>query len=160
MRWLLIALVVAASGCKPQLLPGTNIEDTAENRAVVEFLTRYRTAIVEKSTDGVLALTAKDYYEDNGTQSPTDDYGIDQLRARLQDDFQQTKEIDLEIIPQKVEREKQVVKVSYRFKQRALVGLPAGDKWLTQTDVNRLILRSEAGADMTDPGSFLIVSGL
>jgi hypothetical protein len=160
MRWLPLLAILVLPACKPDLLPGTNVEDTASNRAVIEFLTRYHHALTERSPDAVVALCAPDYFEDNGTMTPADDYGIDGLRTRLQEGFKQTKELALDITVQKVEREKDLVKVSYRFKQRALVTFPSGDKWLSNTDVNRLVLRSDAGADTTDPGSFHILSGL
>ena len=161
MRWLpLVLFALCAAACKPDLLPGTKVEDTPPNRAVIEFLTRYHAAVVERSPDAVLKLVAKDYFEDNGTASPGDDYGIDGLRARLEENFKQTKEINLDMTVQKVEREKNLVKVSYRFRQRALVALPAGDKWLSQSDVNRIVLRADGSVDTTDPAAFHIVSGL
>ena len=46
------------------------------------------------------------------------------------------------------------VRVVYRYNQRALVTFPAGDKWITVSEVNRLVLRDDAA------GGFLITSGL
>jgi hypothetical protein len=161
MRASLLSLVVIPflflSGCKPDLIPGTQVEDTEENRKVLEFLAKYRKAIVERSTDGVVGLVAKDYFEDNGTVEQEDDYGVDGLRQKLTTNFEKTKEIQLEIIVQQIERpegDEGPIKIAYRYNQRALVAFPAGEKWLTISDVNRIVLRPD------DTAGYLIISGL
>ena len=155
-----LALIVAGSvgaACKPDMIPGTSVEDTAENREVIEFLGKYRKAVVERSPDAVVGLTTSDYFEDNGTVVQEDDYGRDKLKEKLKTDFDRTKEIQLEIIVQQIERpdgDKGPVKVAFRYSQRALVAFPAGEKWITVTDVNRLVLRPD------DASGYLIASGL
>lgn len=157
------ALVAAASltglagACKPEMIPGTSVEDTAENREVIDFLGKYRQAVVERSPDAVVGLTTTDYFEDNGTVVQEDDYGREKLKEKLKTDFDRTKEIQLEIIVQQIERpegDKGPVKVAFRYSQRALVAFPAGEKWITVTDVNRLVLRPD------DAAGYLIASGL
>jgi hypothetical protein len=162
-----VVLTVAAAsalfalGCKPELIPGTSIEDTEENREIITFLTKYRSAVIERSVDRVVGLCAADYFEDGGTVDQTDDYGLDALKTRLTDDFSRAKEIQLEIIVQKVippsddeDPAKRVVKVAYRYNTRALMSFPAGEKWISVTDVNQMVLRPDSA------GGFLIVSGL
>lgn len=144
-------------GCAPSLIPGTNIEDTKENRAVLEFLGKYRKAVVERSAGSVVDLTTNDYFEDNGTLDQSDDYGREGLRERLDANFARTREVQLDILVQKIERpegEDGPVHVAFRYNQRALVDLPAGQQWISVTDVNRIIMRP-AGQD-----DFLIASGL
>ncbi len=152
----LLAPLLAFSACKTAMIPGTNVEDTPENRRVIEFLAKYRQAIMEKSPDAVVGLCAKDYFEDNGTVDQADDYGIDKLRAKLTADFARTKQIELSLVVQQIvrpDKDDGTVKVAYRYNERALVDLPAGERWISLTDVNRLVLRK------TDD-SFLIASGL
>lgn len=159
MRALLsLAVVLALSAsCKPDLIPGTNVEDTSENRAVIDFLGKYRRAVVERSPDAVVGLTTADYFEDNGTIEQDDDYGRARLKDKLKADFDRTKEIQLEIVVQQIERldgERGPVKVAFRYSQRALVAFPAGEKWISVTDVNRLVLHPDHAS------GFLISSGL
>lgn len=157
---LLLATLLAqlGAGCAPKLIPGTSVEDSEENRQVLEFLNKYRRALIEKNLDGVVGLCAQDYFEDNGTTEQTDDYGLAQLRDKLARTLEQTKEIQLEIIVQAIERDAAVehgpVRVVYRYNQRALVTFPAGEKWITVSDVNRVVLRDDAA------GGYLITSGL
>lgn len=152
----LTALAGVAS-CKPDLIPGTTVEDTSENRDVIDFLGKYRDAVVGRSPDAVVGLTTSDYFEDNGTVEQADDYGRDQLKAKLKENFDRAKQIQLEIIVQQIERpdgDQGPVRVAFRYNQRALVDFPAGEKWITVTDVNRLVLRPD------DAAGYLIASGL
>ena len=152
-----VTVLVGVAACKPDLIPGTSVEDTAENHEVIDFLGKYRDAVVRRSPDAVVGLTTADYFEDNGTVEQDDDYGRAKLKAKLKADFDRTKEIQLEIIVQQIERpdgDKGPIKVAFRYSQRALVDFPAGEKWITVTDVNRLVLHPD------DAAGYLISSGL
>jgi hypothetical protein len=156
---LAVALVLALSavgGCKPDLIPGTQVEDSEENRKVLEFLTRYQAAMQARRVDDVAALCAADYFETNGNDNPGDDYNLDGLRAKLGDHFGRTKELVLEVYVQQVERDNGIVRVAYRYNTRALVAFPSGEKWLTATDVNKIALRPVEN----DEAGFRILSGL
>jgi hypothetical protein len=147
----------ASLGCKPALLPGTAIEDSEENRKVLLFLTRYQDAMQSRSLDKVIALCAADYYEDNGNENPRDDYNLDGLKKKLEEHFARTKELVLEAHVQKVTPTRDgPIEVVFRYNTRALVGFPSGDKWLTATEVNKIVLRVLPEDDV----GFRIVSGL
>ena len=156
---LAVALVLAlsaASGCKPELIPGTQVEDSDENREVLTFLTRYQAAMQARKVDDVIKLCAADYFETNGNDTPADDYNIDGLRTKLGEHFGRTKEIVLEVYVQQIERTDDAVKVAYRYNTRALVGFPSGDKWLTATDINKISLRQIEDDEI----GYRILSGL
>jgi hypothetical protein len=148
--------LVGVGGCKPDLIPGTQVEDSEENRKVLEFLTRYQAAMQARKADAVVTLCAADYYERNGNDDPKDDYNLDGLRDKLNDHFARTKEIVLEVYVQEIARADGLVKVAYRYNTRALVSFPSGDKWLTATDVNKITLRPVEG----DDAGFRILAGL
>lgn len=149
--------VLGAVGCKPDLIPGTTVEDSEENRKVLSFLTRYQSAMQERSVDKVTGLCAADYYEDNGNQDPKDDYNLDGLKKKLGEHFARTKDLVLEVYVQKIEHgDDGRISVAYRYNTRALVGFPSGDKWLTATEVNKIVVRPVAN----DEAGYRIVSGL
>lgn len=162
-RTLTVLCFLPLAACKPSLLPGTTVEDNAENRRVVEFVQAYEQAIERRSADAVVALCAPDYFEDNATVDQADDYGVDRLKTLLADDFAKTKEIQLDILVQKIIEpegtKERLLYVDYRYKQRALVTLPAGEKWITTSDVNRLVLREDE-AQVEATSRYQIVSGL
>jgi hypothetical protein len=146
----------AAGGCKPDLIPGTQVEDSEENRKVLEFLTRYQAAMQARKVDAVVDLCAADYYETNGNDDPKDDYNLDGLRTKLTEHFGRTKEVVLEVYVQEISRPDGIVRVAYRYNTRALVSFPSGDKWLTATDVNKITLRPIEGDEI----GYRIVAGL
>jgi hypothetical protein len=159
-RTLLVALLVASTGgCKPDLIPGTKLEDTAENRAVFDFMEDYRKAMEARSAEAVLALVAEDFFEDNGNSNQDDDYGIEKLRTELARNFEHTAVIQLRLELQHVEpaKDENNTHVYYRYLQRALLKLPSGSRWVSQSDVNRIVLRRKG--DSHEDG-FLIVAGL
>lgn len=149
---------LTATSCAPTMIAGTQVEDTEENREILTFLTRYQQAMQARDVEKLISLCAADYYEDNGTPDATDDYNIEGLRQRLTDHFTRTKELTLELYVQKIDvDDKGVIGVAYRYNTRALVSFPAGDKWLTATEVNKIKLRQIE--DEEEPG-FRILSGL
>jgi hypothetical protein len=76
-----LALAVAATACAPKRLPGTEILDTRDNRAVIDVVMRYREALERRDAPAVLALVAPRYFDDGGTPDPADDLD----RARLEE---------------------------------------------------------------------------
>jgi hypothetical protein len=157
---LIAALPLLALGCKPELLPGTTLEDNAENRGIMHFLAHYEEAMESRSVDRLMRLVADDYFEDSGTIDASDDYGYEQLRDQLQKSFEHTKVVHLEIFLQHVGRdnERGLVLVDYRYRQRALLNFESGEKWVNLTDVNRVSLRPVEDKD--EELRYRIVSGL
>jgi hypothetical protein len=79
---LLIAMTtpVFAGGCKSTpTIPGTDIPDTEDSRAILDVLERYRIAFVERDAAGVLATADKTYADHGGTEDPSDDIVYDDL---------------------------------------------------------------------------------
>lgn len=156
---LALVALLASPACKPDLIAGTEVEDTAENREILTFLTRYQAAMQAKNANDILSLCAADYYERNGNDDPKDDYNRDGLKVKLEEHFARTKEIILEMYVQKVEQNSErYIGVTYRYNTRALVTFPAGDKWITATEVNKIILRPID--DEKDELHYRIMSGL
>lgn len=149
--------LAALSACKPALLPGTSIEDTPDNREVLAFMEQYRTAVESRSAENVLKLVASDYWEDSGTPDQRDDYGIEKLQRDLAERLSHTRAIHLELRIQHVEPDDASLRVDYRYLQRALLAMPAGEQWVSHSDVNRIVLRRKSTAEGS---AFEIVAGL
>jgi hypothetical protein len=84
---LLVLLVPIASvsfaACEPTLIPNTRVEDNSQNREVLEFIERYRTAIESRNSAALLALASQNYFDDNGTPAGKDDMDYDGLKGAL-----------------------------------------------------------------------------
>ena len=79
-----IACIIA---CSHATLPGTNIPDSPQTRAVLDVFSRYRAALEARDATAILALVAPAYYDEGDAArsvAPTD-YGS--LQKKLQGDF-------------------------------------------------------------------------
>lgn len=152
---LVTALVLAplVAGCAGRMIPNTDVEDTSENRTVVDFVEQYRHAMEERNPGQILRLVSEDYYDDNGTPSTADDidYGMLQERlARLDDDVL---EVRYEMRYRRVIFRDDRVLVDFTYTGRFKVRGPDGERWARRLADNRLEL-------VRQDGEYRILSGL
>jgi hypothetical protein len=138
-----VALLCVVVGCKPTLLPGTFVENTTENREIADAVEGYRRALESRDSKKVLALVSAEYFEDNGTSDPTDDYDYNALQQHLDDDLKRIQAMRVTVRLLRVNVDGDRAFADYRFQVRSLVTLPAGDQWMTRTEDNRLSFRRE-----------------
>jgi hypothetical protein len=74
--------LLALGGCTRNI-PNTDVEDTPENRAVIDFMEGYRHAIEERDVGAILAMTSPEYLDDSGTPNGEDDLDYEALAAKL-----------------------------------------------------------------------------
>jgi hypothetical protein len=151
---LLLTTVSLLGACAHAKIPRTDIDDTEENRAILEIVEEYKRAVEALDTDAVLALVSPRFYEDNGNTDADDDYDFDGLRQGLAEDFKRTKALQLDVRVDAIEVEEDGAAFAELYYQiRAQNEYPSGLKWETNSDRTRL--RFER-AD----GKWLIVAGL
>jgi hypothetical protein len=89
-----VGLVAPLSGCKnAPTIPGTEIPDTEENRDILRVLERYRTSFVRRDAAGILATAHPTYYDEAGTDDPTDDIEYSELGPILRERLAQLEAI-------------------------------------------------------------------
>lgn len=83
-RSLLLSLVVVA-GCAKQgkRIGGTNIPYSQSNETALKACEEYRLAVERGDADALMLMAHKQYWEDSGTPSGSDDYGYEGLRNVL-----------------------------------------------------------------------------
>jgi hypothetical protein len=140
-------LVLLAS-CSTRYIGNTKVEDTSENREILQVVEQYRRAVEDRDVQRVLDLTSDRYMEDPGTPGdPSDDYDKAGLRKRLETSFSKVEEQRLRIDARKITRfegEKlPTVGVEYRFDFRYKMALPGNGEWREAMDLNRVVLVQE-----------------
>ena len=87
---LLVALLaaVALSACNTRRIPGTDIKDNTDTRAIIATIDAYRLAAERRDAGAVLALVSPKYFDDAGTPDPGDDVDFQQLKKRIAEDYQ------------------------------------------------------------------------
>src|SRR5947199_9216204 len=80
-KFLTIALFGAlAMGCTTHYIPNTDVEDTEDNRRVIDFCEQYRHAVENRNIPRLLQLVDPRYYEDGGNADSSDDMDFDGLK--------------------------------------------------------------------------------
>ncbi|MEY4582694.1 MAG: hypothetical protein RL701_7397 [Pseudomonadota bacterium] len=86
-RWLCrsagAGALLALAACETTMIPNTHVEDTRQNREVVDFVEKYRGAIETRNTAALLGLASPNYFDDMGTPAGQDDIDYDGLKAGL-----------------------------------------------------------------------------
>ncbi len=138
---------LAAVACSKAYIPNTDVEDTGENRHIIEFCEQYRHALEDK-------LMSPAYFEDGGNTRSEDDADYDKIREFLTGDFQKTGGIRYEIRYRRVTlTETNHIYVDYTYAAAWKIPGVKNDEWHHKVADNRL--------DLVRAGeSFKIVAGM
>jgi hypothetical protein len=81
----LSVLLLAFTACAAEVkyVPGTKVPYSANNDSVLKACEEYRLAVERADVDALMLMADKQYWEDSGTPSGSDDYGYDGLRNVL-----------------------------------------------------------------------------
>jgi hypothetical protein len=140
-------------GCATATIPNTRVEDTEENREVLEFLEQYRTAVEARDVGRLIRLASQSYFDDMGTPAGTDDVDFEGLReglaafpvevlaARYQIHYRDVTYVDDRVL------------VDVRYTAWFRVPTPEGPQWERRLEPHRLVIARE-------DGQYRIVSGM
>src|SRR5678816_3280057 len=84
-RLLLATAFVWLGACAHQVayVPGTKVPYSDINKSVLDTCEEYRLAVERGDADALMLMAHKQYWEDSGTPSGSDDYGYEGLRNVL-----------------------------------------------------------------------------
>jgi hypothetical protein len=82
-RWLLLSLVAAGCAKQGTFVKGTRVPYSASNESALKACEEYRLAVERGDADALMLMAHKQYWEDSGTPSGSDDYGYEGLRNVL-----------------------------------------------------------------------------
>ncbi|MEO6773141.1 MAG: hypothetical protein ABI467_08965 [Kofleriaceae bacterium] len=84
-KWSALIVAGLVSGCaaKVAYVPGTRIPYSDNNKSVLDAVENYRLAVERGDADALMLMANKQYWEDSGTPTGSDDYGYEGLRNVL-----------------------------------------------------------------------------
>lgn len=141
-------------GCSHQYIPNTEVDDTSQNRSVIDYCESYRHAVEQRNIGRLLKMAHPSYYEDGGNVDASDDLDYAGLKTYLEGPFSQTLAIRYEIHYRNVSiGRKDTILVDYTYSASYKVPTPHGDLWRRRVADNRLELVKEGE-------SYRILSGM
>jgi SnoaL-like protein len=138
---LTLTLLLCAA-CSHNNIPGTQIRDAPDNRAVLDVLAAYKAAMEARDSDALLSLAAPNYFDRGdpirtATTGPRD-FGT--LRRDLPEDFKDVKSVHLDITVKDVKVDGDKANVDYYAVLRYAVAVVSGEKWFSEADDARMRL--------------------
>jgi hypothetical protein len=137
MRSALLACLLAAA-CSHATLPGTNIRDSAENRAVLDVFGHYKQALEARDASAILSLTSPDYKDagDPARGVPPSDRAS--LQEKLKTDLAKVTGVRLEATIKDLQVKNDQARLDYFQVLRYAVTADAGEKWKSESDDARM----------------------
>jgi hypothetical protein len=135
----LLALL-AVLGCGPHRIPGTDLEDTGDTRAIIDVMTRYNSALEARDANGILALVDPAFRDNGGTLTPEDDIDIEKLRTVLPQRLAKLKDVAVRIEIKKIEVNGDRANAVYTWVSQ----FKLGSKSMTESDIKRMEFKREA----------------
>src|SRR5262245_56755945 len=90
---ILVAPGLAACAHQVSYVPGTKVPFSQANKSVLDAVEEYRLAVERGDADALMLMAHKQYWEDSGTPSGSDDYGYEGLRNVLLTRLQKASDI-------------------------------------------------------------------
>jgi len=144
------ALLLLVAACGAPKIKDTEIEDTPDNRAILDVIEQYRLAYEKRDAPALLALVSPRYMEDGGTAGTEDDYDFDGLKARLEgEDFARVLKARLSVTINDLEVNGDRAHADMRIETRYQTG-PTEEgqepEWHMHADDNRMEFSRNGGA--------------
>lgn len=138
LRLALVGSLVALAACSPRLIPNTKIQDTPDNRAIIDIVRQYKTAYEMKDATTIASLASPRYLD------PRESISHATLATELAKDFEKVKQLQLDITLRRIEVQKSDAKgeraeVDYFYSTSFLLA-STDSVWKTETDEKRMIL--------------------
>lgn len=94
-RLALIVALTSSGACAQRVnyVAGTRVPYSDMNKSVLDTCEEYRLAVERRDADALMLMVHKQYWEDSGSPSGSDDYGVEGLRNVLLTRLQKASEI-------------------------------------------------------------------
>jgi ketosteroid isomerase-like protein len=148
-----LGVALALTACGARRIPGTDIPDNSDTRAIVAVIDQYRKAVEARNAEAVLALVSSRYFDDAGTPDPVDDLDREQLGRVLPRNLEQLTAVRLGIGVNAVDVSGDTATANVFYEGHYRVATASGEAAKQSNDVAQMRFVREGSR-------WLIVSGL
>ena len=143
-KFILLAavLALALTGCSPKKIPGTDLDDTSETRAVIDVLQKYRMAVESKNTRAIIDLTDASFRDDGGSSAPDDDLDYATLPTKLAQRMAKISELKLDVTVRRIEfdNDEKMARVTYSY-QLSFKMPEYSTRTQSENDIKQMLLK-------------------
>jgi hypothetical protein len=148
-RVALLLLLLGLTACGHHRIPGTDLEDSSDTRAILDVMTKYNAALSAGDVDGILQLLDPAFKDNAGTLTPEDDLDYAKIKAVLPQRLARLKDVAVRIEVKTVDVQGESASAVYTWTSQ----FKLGNKPMTESDIKRMELRRE-------PEGWKILSGI
>lgn len=141
-----LALLLLSAACATRRIPGTDIADNDDTRAIIGVIKAYREAAERRDADAVLSLVSPKYFDDAGTTDPTDDMDYEQLKKALPEDYKNLRALKLDLTVKQVRVDGDSAIAEMFFDGHFRVATPKGDVAKSESDLHRMTFARDGKA--------------
>lgn len=148
---LTLCLLVACAGRR---IPGTDIEDNDDTRAILQVMEEYRAAVEARDAQGVLRLISQSFKDDGGSSRPEDRMDYADLQKKLPVELSKLDDVKLDITVRKIEIQSSTNSASAVYTYNLSFRMPRlNTKSQSETEIKKMLFKR-------DQGQWKIVSGI
>lgn len=141
------------ASCAARRIPGTELEDTSETRAILDVVEQYRQSVEGKDLDKLVSLLDPSFTDNAGTPTPADDVSYANVRERLAPRLEKVKDLALELTVKKIELlPEQRARAVFTYNQ-TFTSPDYASKPFSVSEIKQMLLRRH-------DGGWKIVSGI
>lgn len=129
--------------CSHDVIPNTMVEDTEENRKVVDFVELYRTAVEKRDEVALGRLASENYFDDMGTPAGDDDMDREALLVGLKRMREEILAARYQISYRNVTYVQDRVLVDIVYTGWFKVQTTEGTQWRRRLEPHRMVLQRE-----------------
>lgn len=96
-------ILLALSACAARRIPGTEIEDTDDTRAILQVMERYRAAVEARDANAVINLCSESFRDDAGSAKGEDRIDYATLKKKLPVHFATLDDVRLDLNVRRIE---------------------------------------------------------
>ena len=137
---LLTAPLLALVGCGPHHIPGTDLEDTGDTRAIIDVMQKYNNALVAKDAAGIIALVDPSFHDNGGTLTPADDLDYAKLQTVLPQRLARVSDIALRLDIKTIDVKGETASAVYTW----VSTYKLGNRSVTESDIKRMDFKRTA----------------
>jgi hypothetical protein len=146
MRYRLLPLLALLAACAPSRIPGTEVADSKENRAVYEVIRQYGEALRKRDAAAILLLVSPDYYDGSGTPDAGDDVNREILVKYLAEDLSRVESVAVDMGVKRIDVNVNEARAEVFYDAAYRVITPAGPVAKRPSDVAQMRFRKVDGA--------------